>query len=505
MLGGILLLNNKVRVIDNSTKKEGLMFNSLIGNLQYVVFSDIKKNLVKKNKHNDDNDIITDLYVVIEDTNELYLNKIKIGRIVKIIGPITDINARQNILLYSDVNVPLNLDLYNNKIELDEVYSFVNDFENKVDESFNFNIYSIDPIGCKDIDDAITYVNENKFIVHIADPNILNNIFDLNKYYENCSSIYLDVDICTESSGTLCKTYHLLPNSISTNCLSLVEGKARSVISTEIEFIDGLPVITNISRRIIRTTKNLSYDEANIMLNENGDIKNLFELSKKLEPLYFKDMEISMNDTSFIKKTILTDTHDMVQLYMLVTNHLIGKYLATNDSVKNKIIYRTCTQNNFNAMYSYENIGHAVLQMNDYIHFTSPIRRVVDYINHQLVLETLLIDNLNKYNTDIQKINKYTKFIKKIGNMSRYISVANKIINGNIYSCKLMSIKQDDNNLLFKWYINDFNLNIECRYKNEFIKDIVTELKVNETYNIKLFALISGKIHNVKIYFETIN
>ena len=49
--------------------------------------------------------------------NELYLNKIKIGRIVKIIGPITDINARQNILLYSDVNVPLNLDLYNNKIE----------------------------------------------------------------------------------------------------------------------------------------------------------------------------------------------------------------------------------------------------------------------------------------------------------------------------------------------------------------------------------------------------
>ena len=496
MLGGILLLNNKVRVIDNSSKKEGLMFNSLIGNLQYVVFSDIKKNLVKKNKHND-NEEITDLYVVIEDTNELYLNKIKIGRIVKIIGPITDINARQNILLYTDVNVQLNLDLYNNKIELDEIYNLIDDLENKVDELFNYNVYSIDPIGCKDIDDAITYVNENKFIVHIADPNILNNVLDLNQYYDNCSSIYLDGDTETES-----KTYHLLPNSISTNCLSLIKGKSRSVISTEIEFIDGLPVITNIVRRIIKITQNLSYDEANVMLNENNDITNLFELSKKLEPLYFKDMEINMNDVSFIKKTILIDTHDMVQLYMLVTNHLIGKYLATNEKVKDKIIYRTCTQTNLNAMYSHENIGHAILQMNDYIHFTSPIRRVADYINHQLLLETLSWDNLNKYNTNIQRINKYTKFIKKIGNMSRYISVANKIINGNTYSCKLMTIKQDENNLLFRWYVNDFHLNIECRYKNEFIKDIIVGLNINETYNIKLFSLISGKIHNIKIYFE---
>tara|TARA_B100001741_G_C16092110_1_gene387026 strand:- start:51 stop:563 length:513 start_codon:yes stop_codon:yes gene_type:complete len=63
------------------------------------------------------------------------------------------------------------------------------------------------------------------------------------------------------------------------------------------------------------------------------------------------------------------------------------------------------------ALYSTSNIGHFGLNFNNYLHFTSPIRRYSDLINHRLLKEIL---GLEKYNYKKNTLEKISNNISKI-------------------------------------------------------------------------------------------
>lgn len=476
-IGGVLSLTTNYS-FTNKKGIPGLLFTPFIGDsdntIQYIIFTEFKKKLMKSGNPLS----LVDHFCVISLTDEIYSNKLKIGKIEYLIGPVNDIHfkylAMNHYFPHFELK-PHKCILSNDSIS--QITSFVNSFIK--DPSFNYDVITIDPFGSKDIDDAFSYVDSNNFIIHIADPNKINHLIDLSKYYDMYTSIY---------EGD--KVYHLLPLELSTNLLSLIANTVRSVISIHFQVINKNEVIiTNIQRRNVYITKNMTYDEA----SHDDSILPMFNLIKQISGIYSKTIE---------------DMHDMIELMMLLTNHLIGNFLVNK---KMNPLFRAFQHNEqdlnnqFNAFacYSFTNNQHALLGLSNYVHFTSPIRRSADYYTHQLLLNTLYGEEITyKINeTDLIKMNDILFKIKLISNKCNMIYLANKIINGNIYRCLLQAQFTRDNFVIYKWYICDYNMSFYVKMNKNIAPSLSNKYNY---YDLILYKLTIGKIHVDKIFFELI-
>jgi hypothetical protein len=468
-IGGIVILNTSY-IFKDSKNRNGYVFVPNYDNSkQYMLFTD-KINLSDK----------TNIYATVNLTNNYYkTNNLNILLVTlhEIIGPVVILENQHKSLLYCDKKYNIKPKNFNQTIS-DNHKIMLDQFTNNLSCDNIEHIISIDPINCLDIDDAVSYIDENNFAIHIADPNKYNQIMDLNQYYNNYTSIYF---------GN--KTYHLLPTELSTNYISLIANKIRPVISIYFDITDK-PIIKSICRQNVIVKKNMSYDEANLLINDDKTlVHKLFNIAKKLVPFYYCN-----NDK------ILLDTHDMIELFMLLTNHKLGEYLTSNYD-NNMILYRSCFNNI--SSYGHDNI-HDKLKLTNYVHFTSPIRRTADYIIHQLLLNvlygeviTLHIPNLDTYNDTLSSI-------KFASNKSKYFQIASLIENGNVYKCKLINVINNS----FEWFIMDYNLKFRCDIcHSDFIDthiDFIKNLMLNNVYDIKLYKTINNKLQTPKIMFEFI-
>jgi rRNA processing protein Gar1 len=473
-IGGVLSLSSVYSFI-NEKNVPGLIFtpldSSLLGDEQFIVFSEFKKKMSKNG-----NPLANiDHFCTITVTDKIYANKLRIGRIDKIIGPVTDQSAKYTIIKYY---MPF-VEVKQHNIKYDtEQMQLVKDFIDNlsVDNSFTTDAISIDPVGCKDIDDAYSYIDENNFVIHIADPNKISHIMPLDQYYDMYTSVYF---------GNY--TYHLLPIELSEDMLSLIAGKVRPVVSVHFTIDKGTNIvkISSIVRRNICISKNLSYDEADRM----EMIQPMMQLTKRIA----KNMSV-------------TDTHIMIEVLMLLTNNLIGEYLVNKNI---KPLFRVFTEQMTNAEYSFEYNTHSKLNLKNYTHFTSPLRRVADYYTHQLVLETLNEKCMSINLSDkIGKINDTIKLLKIISNKHKHIYISEQIVSSEIYECKLLDLLPIYNNEeklighLYKWYICRFDLSFYVKVLSD---DIHKGLKCNEIYDLHLYKLTVGKKHLDKIYFEIVH
>ena len=474
-IGGIIIINTNISICIPG-KKPGYTFvpiNDL--NSQYILFTGKINDLIKNNKIYNK----TNLLAIVKITDKIY-NKLTEVVLECIIGPIYNPENYYKTILYYNPLYPINIKKYNNVLSLDD-----NNKVNTFIESLNINcseqLYTItiDPNGCKDIDDAISYIDDNNFVIHIADPNKFNDCIDLKKYYNNYTSLYFGYE-----------TYHLLPLELSTNYISLLENKIRPVISVYFVLIDNKPFINKIIRQNIMINKNLSYDEANTILkNEsNNNINKLFEISKKLESIYYQNDKIS------------TDTHDMIELFMLLTNNKIAEYLSEHNVTN--VLYKNC--NDQLSYYTYHNIGHNKLNLQYYVHFTSPIRRTADYIIHQQVINCIESINQTFEIAELSKYNDILHNIKIVSNNAKYVYIANMINNGDIYKCKLIEFNKTTG--LFKWYILNHDLKFSCKLcHDDFLENhhnLINNLKINEIHEIRLYKFNMGKLQLTKITFE---
>lgn len=484
LVGGTLIINTNFSFVQN--KKFGYVFCPLNNhNTQYIIFTNKIKESIKSKQY----DSKTNLYCIVKITNTKFKDNIYEAILDRIIGPVNNISNQIEVLYHYSEKYIINPKKYNKPL-CNDIKTIYNAFIQSLvkNPTVNYETFSIDPIGCKDIDDAISYLDNDNFIVHIADPNKLNEISSLNEYYHNNTSLYM-AD----------KTYHLLPLELSTNYISLLEKQVRPVISVHFKFINGNPTIDKIIRHNIIVDSNMNYNDADKLIdNEESTIGKLFTISKRLELIYYDQSKI------------LKDTHDMIELFMLVINDKIGEYLTNNCLNKKDLLYRTCINNENDdnkslvATYNNQPLGHHSLKLKHYVHFSSPIRRTADYITHQLLIECLNNESYtNKYQIqDLNNFNNYINTVKIISNRAKYLYVANVITNGDKYKCKLLAI----NNNKFRWLIINYDIKFMCDICHTDFLDkytnFINTLRINEIYDIKLFKLTVGKIQNIKLTFE---
>ena len=315
--------------------------------------------------------------------------KLPSGEIIEVIGNYNEENM-----------IPILMNHYNvfpKRIKSRELLK--NPLEEKINRKiYDSVIFSIDPDNCEDIDDALSIEFQDNYVVigvHIAQPICWISEEDIkSKMKTQISTLYLE-----ESRKDLW-------GETITREASLFEGQEKPAYTILYYYQDNNLVKVEDFPSLIINSKNLSYDNA----------------------CNFKSAEKLKDFTKILTK--IDDYHELVSYWMVLTNKTIGEkfnkngklipyrvnseHMSLEDSdlkyLSDEIKKKFSTKKIEAASYSLERNRHETLGIDNYCHFTSPIRRIIDtYIHYYL---TYYFDN-EMFDFDCEQINFLDKQTKK--------------------------------------------------------------------------------------------
>ena len=279
-------------------------------------------------------------------------------------------------------------------------------------ETTNEYIFSIDPIKCLDYDDAlsITQGKENNDVcitIYITNVCLLMESFELwNSFSDNVSTIYLPN-----------QNRVMLPSILSEKFGSLKKKEERFVFAFTFYFNEKgqeKSEKNTIENKLITVNENFIYEEEK--LQQNRSYQNLFEFTNN--------------------KVKIKDSHELVAYWMIYTNKYVANYMKlrqrgifrTSQFRKTETETETETETKINQLQLWRNSScqYVLFQKDDetteYLHITSPLRRLVDLLN-QLILTKELFPSflsldacffLNEWTKKIDFINRSMKSIRKV-------------------------------------------------------------------------------------------
>jgi ribonuclease R len=425
-----------------------------------------------------------------------------IGQIVQNIGPVDILDNFYEYQLYCK---SLNASIQ--KLTKDTLASIKTNTSNidkikelyQLEERTDVEIFSIDPQGSVDFDDAFS-------IKEVADNT---GEYILSIYISNVT-IWLDYLNLWPSMSNRISTIYLpdrkrpmLPTVLSDCLCSLQEGEKRFALTMDLhiyfDFASSSLCIREIkySNTIIQVKKNYIYDEPDLLTN--------------IHYKQLKEVVASLNKNPASKYTgYIKDSHDVVEYLMVLMNHKCAQKLLDKGEGIFRCISSTATTNsttnatttttteltkdtnilpaeiaNFAHIWSSNSSGkyinvknkleteslcHQFLNLESYVHITSPIRRLVDLLNiiqFQLNFDFVLSEKAQEfyqYWTSIEKvsyINTTTKSIKKVQNECNLLhlcssdpSILEKVWNGYVFDIV------EHNNGLFQYIIYIHELKI---------------------------------------------
>ena len=444
---GILCLSSKIRYGFTSKNVPMYNFKSFSNNLHYKV------GLKSASTYN-----FKDVYAVVEPPANETSSSSTVGRanLIEILGFIDDTEAGSLALQYKHVGYKRKKlkDAHVNKTSID-LKRLCGDSDICV---------TIDPPGCVDVDDAVTFKQLDK------------NMFEIGVHIT-------DVDSSVKSSSTVDNYYilqpesiysksviHAMPQELSTSICSLVQNSTKPVLSVIFK-IDNKGVLHDrcIKHGSISVSENLTYETVNSYIKQQIDKWVLFNTTVCA---WLLNDAIPLNSDD--------DAHRIIEFLMIQTNKYIAESLKTT-SIENDIpvLLREHEYNSSSLLLThsppcsakyvaYENkytyVGHSALNLSVYTHFTSPIRRYADLIVHRQVKRYLLnIDT--PYSTNItdtvDHLNDFQRRLRRLYADWSWWSLRDKLCDSDrILNGRVCGWQVDDD----KWFIMiEFNSNeIKC-------------------------------------------
>jgi exoribonuclease R len=340
------------------------------------------------------------------------------GAIVSIIGSVGDYEIEQKALI--KYHRPLT---FPKKTSMDEV--------SLIKEKYSKNIWkngrlvvsdytvSIDPVGCRDIDDAFSLLKTNDLIYHLGI-----HISDITDFIEIDS--ILDKNASKLGATLYCNNHNLpmWPVELSDNIFSLLTDNERSTLSIFVEYNssnDTINIKNDIIKTIIINKNQLDYSDKSIYSEKNIDWVVLNKIVNKLREKY------GYNNTN--------DSHEWIETLMIHYNCIVAQNFKNNGIYRNQNVREDEYPQKLqfllweSALYSLISKGHSCLGLQHYTHATSPIRRYADFLVQKIITNNItisqdIIDILNK----MQKQDK--KFYRDMFYLDAIYNNMERIVNG---------------------------------------------------------------------------
>jgi len=311
-----------------------------------------------------------------------------------------------------------------------------------------WQIFTIDPPKSLDYDDAFsikTLENGVQLLsIYIANVPILLDVLELwDSFSRRISTIYLPD-----------KKRPMLPTILS-DCLCSLQEKTTRIAFVLDVFIKKEDIMDiQFTNSFICVAKNYSYEEPCLLNNDK--YKTIFNITKSLSKKY---KYISNVRTS----------HDVVSYLMIFMNYhsakvminhkcgifrstLIKREFSVPDSVPEDVAKFIKIWNSASGQYidgselsdcNISNARHDILDMDAYIHITSPIRRLVDLLNIIKIQQKNGIIQLSK-NSEIF----YKKWLEEL----EYINITMRSIRKVQCDCTLLDLCANNPDILEKEY-----------------------------------------------------
>lgn len=367
--------------------------------------------------------LLVNKYILFQFSN--WTSKHPAGIITETIGYVNDFCAFCTYQLWtrnlthsiSKFNQELNVRLKSTS-ENEIIEQICADARYHIEDHTDEYMFTIDPVGSVDLDDGFSIQTRNdEWIVTVHIANVYTCLDTLQLWDHmtpRVSTIYLPDDRKT-----------MLPTALSDRICSLLENTTRVTFAMEVAINKVYGVIRPDSIRFfnakVNVSKNFRYEEKSLL--KNTHYKTLFEIARKL-------------DASVV------DSHDAVAFWMVYMNSMAAQKLhASKTGVFRSVITKShsnFTDNdcdtrrvleswrNTNSLYQlYDesvDLRHMSLNVDSYVHITSPIRRLVDILN-QICFNKYVVKNpisdqceqfLTKQFAEIDRINADVKSIQRV-------------------------------------------------------------------------------------------
>lgn len=346
---------------------------------------------------------------------------------------------------------------------------------------------TIDQDGAKDLDDAIGFREDSQnYYLYIS-------IADVSSFIIPNSDLFNEAKKRLFSVYFLDKVVPMLPNSLSSNLCSLLKGNEKYVISNIFTISKNNFKIIKHEIKKEKITISENYYFSQMMASEL--VKKIKLISEKISSNYLSFLNFNNPELRFFylngelnySLNKESEGSKLIETLMILTNNYMAKFykgkgipaiyricptpISEKISYFNKVMklnnyeelnyndlynsYKEVIKHNFNnlfyqdqliktqekAIYLAKPALHYPLNLKDYLHFTAPIRRFTDLINHlqlnnfltkkKLFTELELGEITELINQKEKDINKFTSLLNKLFGII-YYQKNNQVLNGYI-------------------------------------------------------------------------
>jgi hypothetical protein len=316
--------------------------------------------------------------------------------------------------------------------------------ENRTDKS-KWNVFTIDGPTTVDFDDA--------FSIHSLE----NGFYQLSIYISNVT-IWMDVLNLWDSFSQRISTIYLpdkkrpmLPTILSDCLCSLQSGNTRLAFVMDITINNDFSIVEiKYTNAMIKVTKNYIYEEPDLL--KSYSYQNILSVTKELSKS--KNYKYLNN---------IRNSNDLVSYLMILMNyHCSTEMLKTKNGIFRSSVIKNDISippdlpdevGNFIKIWNSSicqyvdgsniNVKHQILDIDSYIHITSPIRRMVDLLNIIKFQQNKELIHLSE-GADLF----YNKWINQLD----YINITMRAIRKIQNDCSLLSLCSSNPDVLEKTY-----------------------------------------------------
>ena len=493
--GVLILEGNKTYGRQTNKKNPKLLYKCIPDDMRIPTF------LVPFDmKHIGFSKVFMNLYVTFTFTE--WKDKHPIGTLSNVIGPVNELHNFYEYQLYCK---SLNASIQKfqrdttkaiEKVEHDEFIQNIKTKYPSIHDRTNikeWNVFTIDPQNSLDFDDGFSIIERENGIhqlsIYISNVTVWMDTLNLwNSFSRRISTIYLPD-----------KKRPMLPTILSDCLCSLQEKVTRIAFVMDIFIQDNEIINIQFQNCLIKVSKNYVYEEPELL--KNPHYIKLFDITKKLSKKF-----------KYIHN--IKTSHDIVCYLMILMNYQCAKKLI---HYKSGIFRSTIMKRDFfvpetvpedvskfikiwnsacgqyidgSEIQNDTDIKHELLDIEAYVHITSPIRRLVDLLN---MIKFQQVSGIISLSNDCSEF--YNKWLGEL----EYINVTMRSIRKVQCDCSLLDLCSNNPETMKKEYegylFDKINRNDSLYQYIVFLPELKLSSRITLRDNFDNFDMKKFKLH----------